>query len=179
MMVEELHFYHGHIDVKCTNSRLMESGGHLGTYLLRGNIDEETILSYVSPHGIKHKLIPHRRTNILYKNNPTFEGITCVIDFLIKDSNDLSMPVSRPSVCNDHDYTTKFDDSNESHIDHSYFSKQENSNEDKIKTCKICENKVETKAMVYHMKTHNIFYCFKECLHKNFLTPSQLTLLFP
>ena len=46
-MVEELHFYHGHIDVKCTNSRLMESGGQLGTYLLRGNKDEEIILSYI------------------------------------------------------------------------------------------------------------------------------------
>ena len=98
------------------------------------------------------KLWVWRKDHKLYKNNPNFNGERDIIEFLADDCLELTIPVSRPSVSNDHSYySINRKDSEEA--DHTYFIEEV--------PCFICDLKIQSNKTKSHNDTHKIFYCIK------------------
>ena len=66
-----------------------------------------------------------RKDHLLYKNNKEFKGVRDIIEFLAEYCLQLCVPVSRPSVSNDHSYTSINNQKDSEEGDHRYFIEDE------------------------------------------------------
>ena len=94
-----------------------------------------------------------RKDHLLYKNNKDFKGERDIIQFLAEDCLQLCVPISRPSIGNDHSYISINEQKDSEEGDHRYFIEEV--------PCIICDKIIPSDKTKSHYHTHTIFYCTK------------------